>query len=336
MFKINRICIFTAVLILTMCVHGQHLSDGLIVHFPLDGTAIDVSGNELNGTLNGPEPATDRFGYVNGALHFNGSNDYIEMPLNEMLQPPVPVSFAFWVKTESSDEFKNKFFRTDYQDDNYSGCWMSLNSNSDVTINFGKNAGFAGPNFRRTKIANQGLVIGEWVHLAGVIRGALDMSLYINGEEVDGYYDGTGSTTIGYSGASGKIGCVPPQTASPNTKYFQGTMDDFAMWGRGLSSIEILEVYNNGINISAIAETEVHQINVYPNPCQRSVNVKCQLNENRIKFELYDQTGNLVHDQIIDPNGLTNISLENVSKGLYLYRIVDRVHLLRTGKLIVK
>src|SRR3989344_5919219 len=57
------------------------LSNGLILHYPMNGTALDVSGNGNTGTLTGGVTATtDRFGVANAALAFNGSNGYIDVP----------------------------------------------------------------------------------------------------------------------------------------------------------------------------------------------------------------------------------------------------------------
>lgn len=57
------------------------LSNGLVLHYPMNGTALDASGNGLTGTLNGGVTATaDRFGVANAALSFNGSNGFIDVP----------------------------------------------------------------------------------------------------------------------------------------------------------------------------------------------------------------------------------------------------------------
>ena len=57
------------------------LSNGLILYYPMNGTALDASGNGVTGTLNGGVTATtDRFGVANAALAFNGSNGYIDVP----------------------------------------------------------------------------------------------------------------------------------------------------------------------------------------------------------------------------------------------------------------
>lgn len=57
------------------------LSNGLILHYPMNGNATDNSGNSLNGTiLGGVTATTDRFGNSGQALTFNGTNGYIDVP----------------------------------------------------------------------------------------------------------------------------------------------------------------------------------------------------------------------------------------------------------------
>ncbi|MCA6365319.1 MAG: T9SS type A sorting domain-containing protein [Bacteroidetes bacterium] len=57
------------------------LSTGLVLHYPMNGNANDVSGNNNNGTIfGGALPAADRFGNPNSALSFDGVNDYIDVP----------------------------------------------------------------------------------------------------------------------------------------------------------------------------------------------------------------------------------------------------------------
>jgi hypothetical protein len=60
---------------------NSSLSSNLVVHLPMNGTAQDLSGNNSNGTIaGGVTPDVDRFGSVQSALRFNGSNGHITLP----------------------------------------------------------------------------------------------------------------------------------------------------------------------------------------------------------------------------------------------------------------
>jgi hypothetical protein len=54
-------------------------SNGLVAYYPLDGNAVDASTNHLDGKIISATTATDRFGNPAGALHFNGSTDYVDL-----------------------------------------------------------------------------------------------------------------------------------------------------------------------------------------------------------------------------------------------------------------
>lgn len=52
------------------------LNEGLIAHYPFDGTADDLLGN-FDAQVHGATPAPDRFGNSNGAFNFDGLDDFI-------------------------------------------------------------------------------------------------------------------------------------------------------------------------------------------------------------------------------------------------------------------
>lgn len=57
------------------------LSQGLVLHFPMNGNALDASGNNINGTIvGGVISAPNRFGEENMALQFNGTTGHITVP----------------------------------------------------------------------------------------------------------------------------------------------------------------------------------------------------------------------------------------------------------------
>jgi hypothetical protein len=57
------------------------LSEGLLLHYMMDGNANDASGNGLNGNMvGGVTPIADRFGSQNSALQLNGTNGHLTAP----------------------------------------------------------------------------------------------------------------------------------------------------------------------------------------------------------------------------------------------------------------
>ena len=56
------------------------LDDGLVAYYPFSGNANDASGNGNHGTVDGATLTTGRSGYSNCAYHFDGQDDFIEVP----------------------------------------------------------------------------------------------------------------------------------------------------------------------------------------------------------------------------------------------------------------
>ncbi len=73
-----------------------HLTNGLIAYYPFNGNANDVSGNNLNGTINGGVSfGNDVKGNANSAVTFDGSTGYILVsdPSNKFQTNQVSISF---------------------------------------------------------------------------------------------------------------------------------------------------------------------------------------------------------------------------------------------------
>ncbi|HEX7859209.1 MAG TPA: LamG-like jellyroll fold domain-containing protein [Verrucomicrobiae bacterium] len=75
-------------------------TNDLLAVYSLNGTAADGSGRGLNGTLHGPTPVEDRFGRTDGALYFNGTNDFIDLGNPAEFNFTNGFTLNAWVKTD--------------------------------------------------------------------------------------------------------------------------------------------------------------------------------------------------------------------------------------------
>jgi PKD repeat protein len=206
------------------------LTDSLVAWYPMDGNAADSSGNGNHGTPFGAVLTADRSGNPNAAYEFDGTDDYLSLTANQKMHPDFPISIAAWIKMDDLNH--NNIFQNEQDSTNYYGFWLSVVMNGRLTLTMG-DGGFIGPNWRRTKVGNSVLTTGTWYHVAGVARSATDMDLYINGKNDCGYYEGTGNTTVAYSGDDGTSG------RSTGEQYFHGAIDDLRFYKRELSEEEI-------------------------------------------------------------------------------------------------
>ena len=95
----NRI---SFLLILMLVMMKDSFGQNPIAYYPFNNNTIDLSGNNNNGTISGGVTATtDRFGNPCGALNFNGTDGYIEVPNSSSLQSIDKVfSVAVWFKIQ--------------------------------------------------------------------------------------------------------------------------------------------------------------------------------------------------------------------------------------------
>jgi hypothetical protein len=80
--------------------------------------------------------------------------------------------------------------------------------------------------------------VNTWYHLVYVMdtAGTDTERLYVNGSQVD-----TNNVTRIFDGTSFELG-----SESSNNRNYAGYMDEFAFWGKALSSSEVSELYNSG------------------------------------------------------------------------------------------
>ena len=220
---------------------AQNITDSLLLYYPMDGNANDLSGNNFHGTPSGVTSVPNRYGVPNSAYYFDGVNDYIDFPLNDTLKPQFPLTIAFWAKLMVLDVTRNKFLNTDFTQNDYHGVFMGVNSDGYLFISNGGGLGGCNAQNRLGYFATEFAVdTGIWYHFTGIIHSAYDMRLYINCDNV-GVAPGTGlgPPTIGYSNdVSGSLGRSDHSTTLP-PKYNWGYMDEFSYWERALSSAEI-------------------------------------------------------------------------------------------------
>lgn len=141
--------IITLLLCLPLLGLSQNITDSLLLYYPMDGNTDDYSGNNFHGIPNGVTDTANRFGNPNSAYYFDGIDDFIDLPLTNTLKPQFPITFAFWAKVTVLGSQENKFFSTDFVQDNYHGIWMAVNYLGELNIHFGGGNGACNTTNRR-------------------------------------------------------------------------------------------------------------------------------------------------------------------------------------------
>jgi hypothetical protein len=225
-------------------VQPQYL--GPLAYWKLDenvGTTAYDSVGDNHGNVYGAQWTS---GKINGALSFDGVDDYVNVEDNITLEPQ-KLTVSAWVYREStsSQHVILQKGSTHFHDDRNGYLFKILESSNSypnrailhVTIN---NRCDTSP------ISNTEIQAGIWYHIAATYDGSY-ARIYVNGVE-----DGTDISDTGpvdYSGGyqDFKIG-VQEEGHGLLCGHFDGIIDEVAIYGRALSADEIQQHYQNGLS----------------------------------------------------------------------------------------
>ncbi|GMQ81741.1 MAG: hypothetical protein BMS9Abin05_1176 [Rhodothermia bacterium] len=227
------------------------LGRGLRVLYLFDGNVRDTSGHGLHGLVVGTTLVPDRFGTSENAIQFDGLDDYIWIQNSSSLKLELPISISMWVKL-GQVETTMASFTSDFHSERNTGVFATFGSRgANAAFSFG-DGGRLGQQSRRTKHGSTKLAPGVWYHVAGTIVGPDSITVYLNGENDGGRYDGSAESVV-YSDGSANIG---RRTATPRARpiYFFGALDEFAVYDRVLSAREIRLLYTEGFSSLLRAE----------------------------------------------------------------------------------
>ncbi|MFH0776406.1 MAG: LamG-like jellyroll fold domain-containing protein, partial [Patescibacteria group bacterium] len=209
------------------------IENGRVAYWKMDGNFTDSAGTN-DGTANGgvTATATGKFG---SAAAFDGSDDYIDVPSSQSLNINTnAVSLGAWVKlnvlpSAIGDTYQGIF------DSNEDAYIMYLDGfNDKLRCKFTDSDGTS----ERPGINSADLTVGVWNYIACVYDGATHATIYLNGVPKEQITNAglTGNVLTGQHAALGRDG-------ANNQRYFNGSIDDFAIYNRALSATEIAQLY---------------------------------------------------------------------------------------------
>jgi hypothetical protein len=229
----------------TVFIEFSALRYGLVAYYPLDGNALDKSGNGNNGLMKGGVGlAADRFGNANAAASLDGINDYIEMP-GQQFNFPNDFSVSLWVKPFSSQITSAFYFsKSHYRASDssaYAGWVIAQNSAAlnNVIICY-----VYSPGLFYGSVGTQ-LVAQAWNHYVVTKSGGTVRS-YLNGHDAGTAVspnphivpNGNLPLMIG----AGNYGMTSP--ASDIRTFLNAIIDDIFIYNRTLTDNEVVQLYS--------------------------------------------------------------------------------------------
>jgi len=257
----------------------------LIAHYPLAGSAQDISGHANHGTAGGVSWVADKEGTPGKAAYFNGISAYVHVPNNDLLNFRNALSVACWIKT---DEL------LDHEQHPVShGSWQNR-----YKISIG------GQNIRFTVNTDDGIrdldseitpVAGQWYHLAAIYNGE-DMELWLDGK-LDAFTSHTGLVKMtSHDFAMGQ------NLPGENAYNFKGAMSALSIFDYGLFPEQIADHMENSISLDVPEPGSIQgsKIRVYPNPVNGS-GIQITLSQTKpedVAITLFDLSGKQVGESL--------------------------------------
>ena len=244
-------------LLLATNTYSQIPVSGLVAWYPFCGNVLDKSNNNLNLTLNGPVPATDRFGYANAAYSFNGNAAVLSNVAYRT--PPLP--------TDTSDFTYAAWFEADTVGNSIVTANGNINTNGYAIVTQGHNVAvyFGGVGYFLPTY----ITFHHWHH-ALLRKQGITYSFFLD-TVITGSFNAsfTPSPTTQYFAVG--------QDYTNGSGSFLGKIDDIAVYNRSLSDLEIPQLYHYNPNlVSAIGNDTIvcngFSMTLYPTPSFPSLN----------------------------------------------------------------
>ena len=213
----------------------QHMKDATT------STILDSTSNSNDGTKKAANEPVEATGKIYNGQDFDGNEDYIEQDVD--WQATLPVTMSVWIYPTDTATVDIIYSSDSMFDTSYNGFVMYLATNEMVVLQYGDGTG-AGPTDRRSKVGTTAVTLNAWNHVVGIINGATDMTVYINGASTSGTYSGTGGDMVN-SADKPRIG----HAYDTSTYEFTGKIDEVRISGIARTAAWIkFENYNMNEN----------------------------------------------------------------------------------------
>lgn len=215
----------------------------MIAYYPFNNNANNETGKTDNGTAYNVNFINDN--NKNGGYYFNGSNSYIQIPHNSILQPSEAISVAAWIKPKGfySGDCKGNAILYKGIDDKMGWYGLSYNASGQACTQPGSQHFFSfalklADNSVESITDNKDIVLDQWYFLVGTYNQNF-LKLYING------------TLVNQRAVNKKLSTNNPgdltigRMNSPVYPYWvNGTIDEVRIYNRSLSDDEIKQLFD--------------------------------------------------------------------------------------------
>ncbi len=364
-----RLLLFTLVLISFSSSYGQVVKNGIVGYWPFNNNADDLTANKNHGKVTGATLTKDRYGNANSAYYFDGSGDYIDLGSSSTLFPR-NLTLSFWIKHDGTQA--NMSLVNCHNGNN--GEWGVVSVIQNNTNGFVSGIGAGSNNHAMSFISYNKLDDDQW-HMVTIYfdsKNNTKLGVYIDGCFA-GYNNWSGSSG-GFSGADvltydgtthWYVGAAAQFFASKvnnGPQYFEGAIDDIALYDRVLTDMEIkmmyacqsvvvydtVKVYDtiplavtdtlimNLKNLSSTAPNPCG-VKIYPNPTDNLlyINNSSACLSAGYQIKIVDNVGKTVYNSGITTSVQTVTLKDFANSGMYFVEITNSTGILLDRKKIL-
>jgi hypothetical protein len=203
-------------------------------------TVVDSSSKGNNGTAqSNPSSSMHTNGVIDGALSFNGSNDYINCGNNSSLNLTGSVSISAWVKFNSLPNYQTIIAKRGALTDtasNYAVRTGALANKNQLEFYYHN-----GQQWQVYTTSNANLTTGQWYHVVVTYTfgSGTNIKCYLNNNLLSGRWTlGNGNSPVQTNTKPVTIGGLT------NGERLNGAIDNLMIFDRTLLETEVTALYN--------------------------------------------------------------------------------------------
>ena len=305
-------------------------SNGLVGWWPFNGNANDESGNNYDGTTINAVLSEDRFGNLNEAYTFDGVGSAVTISNNSELDLTANFSIGCWFRSFSNVEPGNALMIVNKHSAGQDNSGYTFGLWNPITVAGGILNCQGPPHFDYETYPNEPqAVIQDTNWHQGLVSYNDDLNLltyFLDGVLVDTINI---SLEIDNNNHFLMFGAGSFGGTTPNTNFFNGSLDDIGIWNRALSIEEIAALFTGEpfipTNINRPQSANTNTIKVFPNPAGSVLTIDfgnfALMNGYQLHIE--NSLGQQVFQTNINQESET-LTLNNWGgNGLYFVHIID-------------
>jgi len=207
-------------------------TNGLIAFWPFNGNANDESGNGNHGTVNGATLTSDRNGVAGNAYSFDGVSNFISTKDIDLYDTATISVWVYPLTNSGSTGFSEAII--DKSNDQYSNSGYSFLFNNTNTFGLYANIGWSG-NTNNVIPSYTNLILNKWHHCLITLNNGT-AKIFLDGNII--------KTQININSTSVNNENLLFGKSVWGANFFNGIIDDIAIYNRALTQAEITALYN--------------------------------------------------------------------------------------------